>query len=388
MATKRIVGLDVARVVAMFGIIGYHVLKGGGIRDAAETWQGSYWVAWYLYLLCVAAVDLFALLSGYLGYTKRVYGSYRLIELIFTLFFWCTAITCVLRPAAPWLYKSWWAYVVSLCPPIITRYWYIVCYLPVFLLMPYINLLLRKLTLQQADTFCLMLVTVFSVIPALTAHDLFRENFGFSAGWLIVCYIVGATTRRREIEDVEGGERLTQTGTRLPARLWADARDFRPNGYVLFFGLALALLAIKWVCITLRNDDWIYIRSYSSPFMLTMAYVLLQTLRRGFGHAPAWFGRLMAFMADAAFDVYIIHAHVFIYSFLMDNKFWWAVNLPLPAIPLFVLGVASAIYLSCAVLAQVRVWVCRQRLVRRLIGAVSGRLDSWLCPPEWLKKDA
>ncbi|GEM_PF-1517363 len=403
MTTKRIVGLDVARVVAMFGIIGYHVLKGGGVRDTAEPWQASYWVAWYLYLLCVAAVDLFALLSGYLGYTKKFYGSYRLIELIFTLFFWCALITCVLRVATPWHYTSWWDYAVSLCPPIITRYWYIVCYLPVFLLMPYINLLLHRLTLRQADTFCLMLVTVFSVIPSFTAHDLFRQNIGFSAGWLVVCYIVGATTRRREIEEAQGGVRLAgadaqlagadtasdaerqdKTDAHLPARLWAGVRDFRLNGVVLFFVLALVLLGIKWVCITVRDDDWISIRSYSSPFMLAMAYVLLQTLRRSFGHAPVWLGRLMAFMADAAFDVYIIHAHVFIYSVLMHGAFWWVVNLPLPVIPLFVLGLATAIYLSCAVLAQIRMRVCGTRPVRRLIGRVSGWLDSWMCPPEWL----
>ena len=377
MTQKRIVGLDVARVVAMLGIIGYHVLKGGGIRDIAETWQASYWVAWYLYLLCVAAVDLFALLSGYLGYTKKVYGSYRLIELIFTL--WCAVITCVLRVATPWLYTSWWSYVVSLCPPIITRYWYTVCYLPVFLLMPYLNLLLRNLTLRQADKLCLVLVLVFSVVPALTAHDLFRENFGFSAGWLLVCYIVGATTRRRELEGDEG-----EKGDRLALRIWRAIRDFKMNGYLLFFLLGLILLAIKWANITLRGDDWYYIRTYSSPFILAMAYTLLQTLRRGFGGAPAWFGSLMATLANAAFDVYIIHAHVFIYSFLMDGKFWWAVNLPLLVIPLFVLGVAVGIYLACALLAQVRMAVCRTKPVQKLIGAVSGWLDSWLCPPEWL----
>lgn len=379
MPKKRIVGLDVARVVAMLGIIGYHVLKGGGIRDAAEPWQAPYWVAWYLYLACVAAVDLFAILSGYLGYTKKVYGSYRLIELIFTLFFWCAVITCVLRVATPWLYTSWWSYVVSLCPPIITRYWYIVCYLPVFLLMPYLNLLVRTLTLRQADKLCLVLVLIFSVVPALTAHDLFRENFGFSAGWLLVCYIVGATTRRRELEGNEGEE-----GDRLALRIWHAVRDFKTNGYLLFFLLGLVLLAIKWLNITLRGDDWYYIRTYSSPFILAMAYVLLQTLRRGFGGAPEWFGGLMASLANAAFDVYIIHAHVYIYSVLMDGKFWWAVNLPLPVIPLFVLGVAAGIYLTCALLAQIRMAVCRTKPVRRLIGAVSGWLDSWLCPPEWL----
>lgn len=380
MPKKRIVGLDVARVVAMLGIIGYHVLKGGGIRDAAEPWQAPYWVAWYLYLACVAAVDLFAILSGYLGYTKKVYGSYRLIELVFTLFFWCAVITLVLRLAAPWLYYNWWRYVVSLCPPIITRYWYIVCYLPVFLLMPYLNLLLHKLTLSQCDKLCLMLLVVFSVVPALTAHDLFREIFGFSAGWLTVCYIVGATTRRRELE----GEELQKTSRSLPLRIWYAIRDFKMNGYVLFFLIGLVLLGIKWLNITFRNDDWYYIRTYSSPFILAMAYALLQTLRRSFANTPAWFAKLMRFMADASFDVYIIHAHVFIYSVLMHKKFAPVAWLPLPLIVVAVLGIAAGIYLACALLAQIRIRVCQTRGVKRAISAISGWIDSWLCPPEWL----
>lgn len=85
----------------------------------------------------------------------------------------------------------------SLYPFLKNRYWYIACYVLLFVLLPYINILLKNLTDRQFDVFVILLFVVKSVLPVSQKQDFFRMDWGYSSAWLIVCYILGVYIKRR-----------------------------------------------------------------------------------------------------------------------------------------------------------------------------------------------
>lgn len=71
MMGKRNYGLDIARICAMCGIIILHILGQGGVLASCEFNSTNYWIAWWVEICAYCSVDLFAILSGWLGIYKR-----------------------------------------------------------------------------------------------------------------------------------------------------------------------------------------------------------------------------------------------------------------------------------------------------------------------------
>lgn len=67
MADKRNYGIDLLRIVSMFMVVFLHILGGGGVLELDSLSGASYWTAWTLKTASYCAVDIFAIISGYVG---------------------------------------------------------------------------------------------------------------------------------------------------------------------------------------------------------------------------------------------------------------------------------------------------------------------------------
>lgn len=75
-------GIDLLRIVAMMMIPLLHVLGHGGILGTLTPLETHYEIAWFLEIACYCAVNVYALISGYVGYgRKQKYAN--LIQLSF-----------------------------------------------------------------------------------------------------------------------------------------------------------------------------------------------------------------------------------------------------------------------------------------------------------------
>ena len=67
--TKPYLGRDRLRMAAMFMVAVLHVLGAGGVLNSATPLSPDYVTAWLLETAAFCAVNCYALLSGYVGFT-------------------------------------------------------------------------------------------------------------------------------------------------------------------------------------------------------------------------------------------------------------------------------------------------------------------------------
>lgn len=346
-------GLDFLRIIAMCGIIMLHMLGQGGVLHAKDPDQIQYWIAWWVEIVAYCSVDVFALLSGYLGIFRKKDSVYRILELIVTIAFYSIIITVLFGVFMPGSIEGVKSLIGSLCPPLIGRYWYITCYIPLAFFAPYINKALLSLTEHQHKMLCILILVLFSVVPSLCHTDFFVLKQGYSFAWLFTCYIIGAYIKR------------TKFSNRF-LNIWL----FAGFSFVLLFGNILGYLLFG------RNIQ--YCISYTSPFVLAMAVVLLVQFER---IKAAALTKILIGLSAAAFDVYIIHCHVLIYDKLFLDNFKWIADLPLWVIPIAVVIIAAIIYLLLSIIGRVRIWFFKLLHVNNLIKRVSEKMDSILYQP-------
>ena len=69
---ERNYGIDLLRIISMLAIVLLHVLGHGGVLDTIGNRFGTdYAVAWILEFIAYPAVNVFVLISGFVGYRNE-----------------------------------------------------------------------------------------------------------------------------------------------------------------------------------------------------------------------------------------------------------------------------------------------------------------------------
>ena len=194
---QRLYNIYLCRIISMLGILTLHYNL-SGVLNAVEKGGAAYWVAWILEIVALCSVNVFAMMSGYLGWEKTDPKTRRLVDLLFTVLFECIVITAVFLVLKPAVFTNWKDILFALLPPMNGRLWYITCFVPLFLFQPLINRVLLGLTEKQERNVCIISTVLLGCIPSLIKVDLFHVNNGYSFLWLVVCYSLGHYVRRVE----------------------------------------------------------------------------------------------------------------------------------------------------------------------------------------------
>ena len=190
---ERNIGLDICRVLSMIGIVLLHVIGKGGVQTAVNNqYTINYWAAAWTNICAFCSVDIFAMMSGYFGINKKKDTIFRAIELIVIVLFYSVIITMCFLIFAPSRITGIRDIIKGLFPPLVGRYWYITCFIPVLILQPFINKMLLSLTKKQHFVMIVIEVLVFSCVPSAVSVDFFKFENGYSFVWLLSLYTIGA----------------------------------------------------------------------------------------------------------------------------------------------------------------------------------------------------
>lgn len=339
----------------MLGIVILHILGAGGVLDHTVPGTVNDWVAWFFEICAYCSVDLFGLLTGYLNCEKQKFSSYRLLELLGAMLFYSCGITLVFAILAPQIFSGIGSVVIAIFPMLADLYWYITCYILVFLLMPCLNLILQKLDETVLKKLGILLFLLLSVVPSLVDVDFFRVKQGYSAAWLIVCYIWGGIFRK--------------TGWTL-LRRWELPLFLTSSGIVLL----LRLLGIH----SPFGGESGYMLAYTSPLILLNAVLLLQWGRNSRRDRHGWQKTALLTLSGAAFDVYLLHCHTLIFSHILSGRFAWLAQkqaiVLFTAVPLF----AILIYGIGCLSFTIRTFFFRMTRINKAIYGLSRLLDKFL----------
>ena len=364
--SSRKFGLDLLRVLAMFGIIGLHLINQGGLLTNTVNSGKSYVSVLFFLVLFYCSVDIFGVLSGYLLFNKKENNKLRLKSLLCTMFFYCVIITlvfyifnienvrsipinkdCVLR----FIYSGQYSQkslileiLFSLFPFLINRYWYLLCYIFLFLMIPYLNEFIAKI---DKDKFKKLLITLFILLTCFQSFlfniDFFEVNNGYSPFWLIYCYLVGCYIGKYEKDFKIENKKI------ILYFLGSFILSFVLNGVIRYS--SLNVFGYKY--------NSIQFISYISPFTLISSICLLLLLK-DITVKNINLCNIFKFLGVSSFSVYIIHCHYLIYDYILKDcmvpitKYKFYVIIPLLFLYIII------IYFLCAIIEYLRIFFIKK----------------------------
>ncbi|MCQ2418869.1 MAG: acyltransferase [Clostridia bacterium] len=348
---QRNYGIDLLRCVAMFLIVVIHIYNQGGLLNAISK-KETYYVNYTVRLIALGAVNLYAMISGYV----MLHGSFklrRLIGLWLQVVFWGLALCAVGRFVLPEaISKKEW--ICAAFPITQKEFWYFSAYVGVFFLSPIINHGILALNRPQAFGLLIGCIGLFSfgtVFGKFYQGDPFVMGSGYSVLWLLVMYIVGAC--------------LNHT----------DFFRRKEAGELLLVMAILLVLCIVWAVLPLRGilgATKKQINSYLNPLMLIFDICLFGLFAK-MKLQGDFLRKLIGFLAPLTFSVYIIHVHPLCWALMKFRFTFIAEYRELFYVPL-VIAFALAIYLVCSLLDYLRVLLFRLLRMEKLCAATENFL--------------
>ncbi|MFD1484437.1 acyltransferase family protein [Lacticaseibacillus baoqingensis] len=186
--SSRNYGIDIARILSMFFVVLLHNLLQGGVLHSPELQGVNFAVAWFLENLAIIAVNLFAMITGFLSFGRSFHVT-RIVSIIVQVLFWSWVILALLM-----LFKSNLALkdiIIGIIP--VTLYWYINCYIGLMLLLPFCTEGIKSLS-QHKFSLVLGSLLIISVTVGFIRH--FSLDDGLSVFWLLILFFVGYYIRK------------------------------------------------------------------------------------------------------------------------------------------------------------------------------------------------
>lgn len=184
-------GIDLLRIIAMCMIVLLHTLGRGGILSSSTAGTTLYNTAWFLEIMCYGAVNVYALISGYVGWKQNF--KYSKIAMIWLqLIFYSVLISFYFIKYFPETLECiGWSWKWALMPIMNNQYWYITCYFGMSIFIPLMN----KAIVHMEETILrievIMSVIFFSIVPFVTKSGVFGIKSGYSILWLMILYLIG-----------------------------------------------------------------------------------------------------------------------------------------------------------------------------------------------------
>lgn len=335
---QRSAGIDLLRILASFYIVLLHVLGWGGLYGTTAEGSRQQAVSGLLYLWGFCGVNIFGLISGYVGYseTEKPIPWKSLLRLWVEVVFYDVALTLL----TIWLYPDN-ATPADLLPtffPLLTNsHWYFTTYAALIPFIPLLNSAVggcRKETLMRFLAALSLFVVPFSCIFG-------QSHFfsGYSLFWLLILYLTGAVLKK------------TGFGANLhPAVCCA--------GILLMNGISYLLLR-DWKGVplfdTFIGPEVVTQFIFPSHYFSAIFHLLLFSRMK----FPRTVSKWITALAPGAFAVYIINTQKHVWEgYLQDRFVSWAHSSPL--------GIAVRALAFCALFVAVSLAV--DWLRRRLAG--------------------
>jgi len=342
--SERHAGVDLAKTVAIYFVVVFHFVTFG---QARPTTGAGFCVGAWVNALAWCCVDLFGLVSGYLGVAGH--PSVRKWAKLWLQVFATGAFMTAFCAFAFGLPVDRHDLMHLLMPVSSSTYWYFTAYTGLYCLMPVLNAGLRALDRRQALGVSAALVAVLAGLASFSPRDVFGLNAGHTVLWLTVLYVLGAVVRLHV--------------PRPPRVRWCLLAAFLLSCATAAQLVATATcpaLAARAGLLPKTVDGQVFERALAGHFispvvLFTAVAILLACLQL---KAPGAVARkVLAFLSTTAFGVYLFHDHPsFHYGVLRDGlaplgrfgdqhpALW------LPA----VLGLALGLHLVCALLEKGR----------------------------------
>lgn len=333
--------MELLRCLAMLCVVGGHAnFPALGVPTPAEA-QGEVAASltrFFFANLCIGAVDVFVLLSGWFGLRPKVRG---LCKLLFQVFF-CTLGTYAVLVAvgAVPLSGATWRSALLLDDTL----WFVWPYVGLYFLSPFINAFLARASRWQVEAF-LVPCFIWQCGWGWLTKDVAVFAGGYALFPFVFLYVLARYVRLYHAARVERPRRA----------LWLGG----------FMGMAVLQTLLSWLIKRWDGPAMWNLYYYTSPTVILMALCLLCYFSRLHFHS-----RVVNWVGASCFSVYLIQD----FRFVEQLYFRPAVRdlyaqLSGPLCLGAIIGFVGAVYVACILIDQLRILFWRvfwRRIGRRV----------------------
>ena len=355
---NRNYGIDFLRILSMLFVLLLHILKHGGILANLEKFSLAYNIAWFVEICAFCAVNCYALISGFFGYSSKQKYS-NIINLYFQTAFYAvlaTGIFYVMNPDE--IGKR--AFIKAVFPFGFNVYWYFTAYFCMFFFIPFMNKILEVCDFKQLTGLVSASIIFFSIIPLIFKSDVYFTNNGYTVLWVSVLYIIGGYIRKYELH-----KKISNIKCIL---LYFGA-------VLVTFGQKVITEYVKFIVDGKTVNEGLFIK-YTSPTMVICAVSLLCLFAKV--DFKDGMKKLTAIFSPFAFSVYLIHTAPFVWSKVMKNRFLTFAEFNPIVMILVVFATAIGIFALCSLIDFVRVQLFKMFRIKELSFKIEGTVAKFI----------
>ncbi len=359
---KRNCGIDLLRIVSMFGVVIIHILMHGKILEVVENNQIKFVISWFIYILAECSVNCYALVSGFVYFSEedKKHKISNYIFLWFQVEFYSVIVTLLFWKFRPDL-GARKELIKSFFPVASNQYWYFSAYTGVFFVIPLLNKIVQNLKKENLKMiiFSILAFSIYVTVARVISNP-FGLTSGYSFLWLAILYIIGAYIKKYEIYN-----------------------NFKRRNLVLIIIISIFLtwgwkigIAKLTLCLFGRKIGDDLLISYISPTILSIAIAML-LIFANLNIKILW-QKIIKFIVPAVFGVYLLHVSPLVFNNILKGRFEYVGNLQAYIIPIVVFANAIIIFVIGIFIDKIRILLFKllkvdklseniEKLIRKLI---------------------
>lgn len=290
--SSRHSGIELLRVMAAIGVIILHYNNEGigGALKYATFRSGNRILLYFLEALNIGAVNIFIIINGFFDVNNKNRDLFKVLKLIAQVMIF-SVINYLVTVSFGFNSFSLKSLVVSLIP----NNWFVILYCTLFIISPFINVMLHKINIREYKILLIALLALFSIYPTLLdVLNRFINNplngistigvDGSSAGYTIVNFIMVY---------IIGGY----------IRLYID-KIYNTNKLLMILLINTILISL-WAAFGYYFKIQVSCFEYCNPLVILEAIVIFLIFRNMTFKSEA-----INKLAKASFSVYLLHGYL------------------------------------------------------------------------------
>ena len=191
---KREKNFELLSIISIIMIVILLFNGHGQIMSNVKIGSIEYFITYFLEYGCIIAVNIYVMITGYYMIKSKIKIN-KLIKLELEIIFYSVIIylTLILLNRGNFNIST----MIKSCFPILTKqYWFMSAYMGLYILIPFINKLVRNINKKEYMILLIILTTLLSVIKtAYNKNDVFEANGGYGLFWFIYLYLLAGYIR-------------------------------------------------------------------------------------------------------------------------------------------------------------------------------------------------
>ena len=294
----RQANIELLRIVAMLMVVMLHYLtKGEATVSMVENLGPLNMILWFIKALCVVAVNVYVLISGYFLLEAKWKVS-RLVSLWLQMMFYSLGVPLVCLMLGVGDIKQWGLYdwINVVFPIQMEHYWFITAYLILYILVPVLSAGVKQLNQKQHGWMIAGLLLVISVPKSVLPIGIPTDRYGYDFGWFICLYLIAAYIRLYGVKFLNNKRKALFTYGVLVVLIWGVSGGLgwltREKGLPLSYAMDMV-------------HCYNHILVLAASVALFCGFMYLR-IPRGI------FGKVICGVAPYTFGVYLLHENIVI----------------------------------------------------------------------------